>query len=244
VVSTPTQIDPAPLGTSLRELRRTDGKAALRWTVALDGELARSLDIRQTRTRMEQFYRLLHLIQGAARDGEREGIDLDPAGARAILLGSGVFSDPAIPGRIQAISVRFPDARTARFTVTFAEKGTEIELNRGGGFLLFRNGKCQHAKKLIFDRSFSFTTAINRDKNLVASDFRGVDLFGDFGNRGVVDIDVQYVALQAVEFYAGTPLGEVTALISPEEFVRNRHNVLLELVSRFLPDRSVQPIDW
>lgn len=78
----------------------------------------------------------------------------------------------------------------------------------------------------------------------MVSNFKGVDLFGDFGNRGIIDVDIQYVSLKSVEFFTGTINGRVTAFVSREEFSKNKHNPLLELVTKIIPDRSVQPIDW
>ena len=242
--TSPAPVDLAALEEALRSLTQADGTLALHWTDALMTDLRRTFDTQQTKTKMEQFYRLLHLIQAGSRNGGRTLVGFDAVGARKILLTSGVFSDPSVPSRIQGISANLLGDDSARFEVTFGDKGTELPLNRGTGFFLFRNGKCQHARSIIFDRAFSFETKINRKKNLVVSDFRGVDLFGNFGNRGVFDLDIQYVALRAVEFYAGTNLGRVTAYVSREEFARNKHNVLLELVTRFVPDNSVQPIDW
>ena len=71
-----------------------------------------------------------------------------------------------------------------------------------------------------------------------------MDLVGDFGNRGIIDVDINYVSLRSVEFYKGTVKGKVTAYVSEEEFKQNQHSPLLRLISRFVPDRSVQPIDW
>ena len=80
--------------------------------------------------------------------------------------------------------------------------------------------------------------------NLLVKKFDGVDLFGDFGNRGLINVDIQYVSLRSVEFFTGTMDGRVTAYVSREEFQKNNHSKLLELVTKFVPDRSVQPIDW
>jgi len=242
--TSPALVDLAALEDALRTLTQADGTPVLQWNDALMADLKRTFDPQHTKSKMEQFYRLLHLIQAGSRNGGRAMVGFDPVGARKILLTSGVFSDPSVPSRIQGISAHLLSDNSARFEVTYAEKGIEVPLNKGAGFFLFRNGKCQHARSIVFDRAFSFETTINGKKNLVVSGFRGVDLFGDFGNRGIIDLDIQYVALRVVEFYAGTNLGRVTAHVSREEFAKNKHNVLLELVTRFLPDHSVQPIDW
>ena len=80
--------------------------------------------------------------------------------------------------------------------------------------------------------------------NLLAQYFKGVDLFGDFGNRGIIDVDIEYVEFRKVEFYKGTFNGKVTAYVSEEEFKQNDHHMLLRLITRFVPDNTVQPIDW
>ena len=57
-------------------------------------------------------------------------------------------------------------------------------------------------------------------------------------------MDINYVELRSVEFYRGTQNGKVTAYVSDEEFKKNHHNALLRIITKLVPDRSVQPIDW
>jgi len=71
-----------------------------------------------------------------------------------------------------------------------------------------------------------------------------VDLWGTFGSRGFVDIDINYVSVKSVEFQNGSVMGLVTAKVSRKEFAINQHSFLLELVTKFLVDKSVQAIDW
>jgi len=75
-------------------------------------------------------------------------------------------------------------------------------------------------------------------------DFGGVDLYGNFGARGLVDVDISYVSVKSVEFLKGTPLGLVRAKVSQKEFEVDQHSFWLRVISRFVTDKSLQPIDW
>ena len=57
-------------------------------------------------------------------------------------------------------------------------------------------------------------------------------------------VDINYIEFRKVEFYKGTQDGKVTAYVSKKEFKENDHNPLLRIITRFVPDKSVQPIDW
>lgn len=192
---------------------------------------------------MEQFYTLLWVMSEQLNQQKAHSISFSSKTVQDVLLTSKVFTDPAIPNHIQSISFDISDSNYPKYNVVFSQKGIDVPLNQGDGFYLYRNGKCQHAEKLIFDQSFSFEMKKNLG-NLMVHNFQGVDLFGDFGNRGIVDVDIQYVSLRSVEFLSGTVNGRVTAYVSAEEFKKNEHNKLLEWVTKIVPDRSVQPIDW
>jgi hypothetical protein len=125
----------------------------------------------------------------------------------------------------------------------FDKPEVRLPLNRGSGFGVFREGMCQHAKELVFYGSFSFSLAM-KNESLEVYDFDNLDLWGTFGSRGVVDVDVNYVSVKSVDFLKGNTMGLVKAKVSRKEFDVNQHSFLLDLVTRFVTDKSVQPIDW
>ncbi len=108
---------------------------------------------------------------------------------------------------------------------------------------MYRAGMCQHAKALVFYGSFSFSLTMVKE-NVEVYDFDNVDLWGSFGLRGLVNVDINYISIRSVEFLEGSTLGLVKAKVSRREFVANQHSFLLELITRFVTDTSVQPIDW
>jgi hypothetical protein len=127
--------------------------------------------------------------------------------------------------------------------VVFDAPEVRLPLNHGLGFGVVREGMCQHARELVFYGEFSFTLAM-KESGLEVHDFDKVDLFGTFGSRGIVDVDVNYVSIRSVTFMRGSIMGLVKAKISRREFEVNDHSFLLSLLSRVVTDKSVQPIDW
>jgi hypothetical protein len=208
----------------------------------LDQALAALFDPAAPKSKLEQFYTLLYQIaRHASHPGDE--IAFDVAGARALLLSSKVFSDPEFPRQIVRIQLARTDRGQPRYQVTFGRPEVWLPLNQGRGFGVVREGMCQHAKALVFYGAFSFALAMPR-QNVVVSDFENVDLWGAFGTRGLVDIDVNYVSVKSVEFLGGSDLGLVRAKVSRREFEVNRHFFLLEWITKFVTDKSVQPIDW
>jgi hypothetical protein len=125
----------------------------------------------------------------------------------------------------------------------FEKPEVRLPLNHGWGFGIVREGMCQHAKALVFYGGFTFALQRNGE-SLDVFDFDGVDLYGHFGTRGLVDIDINYVSVKSVEFLKGTPLGLVRAKVSRREFEVNQHSFWLRVITRFVTDKSLQPIDW
>jgi len=207
-------------------------------------EIPDIFDTTKIKTKMEQFYTLLFVINKFIPKEVGTDVVLDAEVVRDILTKAGVFSDRTVPGRITDIKITRYHSTEPKYSISFNQEATEVLLNKGVGFYLFRNGLCQHAQKLIFQKDFSVIVRMNSDKNIVATGFTGVDLFGKFGNRGVVSVDLNYVALRTVEFYKGTTNGKVTAYVSQEEFKKNDHNIFLRMITKYVPDKSVQPIDW
>lgn len=209
---------------------------------ALEQALAALFDPSAPKSKLEQFYTLLfHISQHTSQPGDE--ILLDVPRALTLLLSSKVFSDPEFPRQIVRIQLIRTDRARPRYRVTFEKPEVWLPLNKGMGFGVFREGMCQHAKALVFYGSFAFALTMPH-QNVVVSDFDNVDLWGTFGTRGVVDIDINYVSLKSVEFLNGDVMGLVRAKVSRKEFEVNRHFFLLELITRFVTDKSIQPIDW
>jgi len=209
---------------------------------ALDQALAALFDPPVPKSKLEQFYTLLFQIaRHASHPGDE--VTFDVATARALLLSSKVFSDPEFPRQIVRIQATRTDRSRPRYQVAFGQSEVWLPLNQGKGFGVVREGMCQHAKALVFYGAFSFALAMN-GQNIVVSDFDNVDLWGAFGTRGIVDIDINYVSLKSVEFLDGSDMGLVRAKVSRREFEVNRHFFLLEWITKFVTDKSVQPIDW
>ena len=242
-VTSPATVDISALKNKIHLLQNESGTALFQSSPLLDVAINETFDTSKVKTKMEQFYQMLWVLSQELSRQKITNVSFSQKTVREVLLASKVFTDVSVPSQIKAIELDVSNKDHPRCHVIFAKKDIEIPLNQGEGFYLFRNGKCQHAEKLIFGDSFSFELKRNLG-NLMVSEFSGVDLFGDFGNRGLIDVDIQYISLRSVEFLGGTVDGRVTAYVSREEFKKNNHNRLLELVTRVVPDRSVQPIDW
>jgi hypothetical protein len=215
----------------------------LRWPNArLDGKMAALFDVSAPRSKLEQFYTMLYYIsQDAAVPGEEITFNLSTA--QNLLLSSKVFSDPEFPRQIAGIHLNRRDRARPRYRVDFEKPEVWLPLNRGLGFGVFREGMCQHAKALVFYGSFSFSLAM-KDKRLEVHDFDNVDLWGTFGVRGIVDLDLNYVSVRSVDFLNENAMGLVRAKVSRKEFEVNQHSLLLKLITLFVTDTSLQAIDW
>ncbi|HLG18414.1 MAG TPA: hypothetical protein VI895_01195 [Bdellovibrionota bacterium] len=241
--------DPAPvdvdklLGT-VGALKTANGQKALEVSPAIAQGVRDTFNLALVKTKMEQFYRLLHVIQAGISKSAGKRTPLDSLDVRKMLIASGVFSDAKTPAQISGVDVDRRDPEQPKYEVRFKTDKTTVALNHGAGFFGWESGRCQQTKALIFRPSFSFTLRLRKNGNLVAQNFSGVDLFGDFGSRGLFDVDVEYISLRSVEFYKGTKLGKVTAYVSPEEFKKNDHNPILRVITKFVGDSAVQPIDW
>lgn len=243
-VTMPAPVSVSELMNAIMELRLSTGPTAVEVHEDLSKQVAEIFDTTLVKTKMEQFYSLLYALSRNIPKEKGTKIDFEPHSVRKVLIAAAVFSDPSVPNRIQKVSISRHHFHEPRYTITFDQDQTTVNLNKGQGFFLFRNGLCQHAKSLIFEKNFSVTVKKNQKGHVLASEFKGVDLFGRFGNRGMIDVDINYVALKAVEFYKGTVNGKVTVYVSREEFEKNNHSPLLKFITSFVPDRTVQPIDW
>jgi hypothetical protein len=205
-------------------------------------QLQEMFDVKRPNSKLQQFYRLLYVIARNSQADIGMGVTFDVITARRILVTARVFPDPAFPSHITAIRLVSTDT-IPEYTVTFTNT-VNFPLNQGKGFRSWDDGYCQHAKALVFAQSFSFKMKEVRGGNLKVYKFGGVDLFGDFGTRGAVDVDLKYVRLAEVEFIKNSNLGKVKAYISKKEFETSSHSSLLRLVSQIVPNTSLQAIDW
>ena len=209
---------------------------------ALEQALMALFDLSAPKSKLEQFYTMLfHISRYASHPGDV--IVLDVPKVVNLLLSTRVFSDPDFPRQIAQIQLNRKDRARPHYRVMFDKPDVRLLLNRGFGFEVFHGGMCQHAKALVFYGSFSFSLAM-KSESLEVYDFDNVDIWGTFGSRGIVDVDVNYVSIKSVDFLKGSAMGLVRAKVSRKEFEVNQHSFLLELVTRFVTDKSVQPIDW
>lgn len=204
-----------------------------------DGELHSIFFNEPQKTKLEQFFRLLFYIQKGFP--ERLPVVVGPPAITDVLLAARVFPEPSFPDRIRAVLLE--RGKSPRYTVRFADREVRFPLNGGVGFAVWDHGRCQTALELVFHDGFSFSLSLS-GRNLVVSDFEGVELYGDFGNRGLIDVDLNYVDLERVEFIAGTDQGKVKSRVSQREFAANSHSFLFKFVGRLIPDTSQQRIDW
>ncbi len=211
-------------------------------TPELDQALVAVFDLSVPKSKLEQFYTLLfYLAQHASHPGTQ--ITFDVTLARRLLLSSKVFSDPALPSQMTRIELTRTDRFRPRYQVLFDKPEVKLPLNHGAGFGVDREGMCQHAKALVFDGGFAFSLRMNGG-SLDVFDFDGVDLYGSFGTRGLIDIDITYVSVKSIEFLTGSSMGLVRAKVSRREFEVNQRSLWLRLITLFVTDKSLQVIDW
>jgi hypothetical protein len=242
-VTVPAQVDMAQVLTDVYALEDSHRQMIFRGpNGVLNQEMTDLFEPSPPKSKLEQFYTMLFYIsQHSSHSGDE--ITLDVPKALNLLLSSKVFSNPEFPRQIVQIHLNRRDRARPRYQVVFDKPDVRLPLNNGTGFAVVREGMCQHAKALVFYGSFSFTLAM-KNQGLAVEDFDNLDLWGTFGSRGIVDFDINYVSVKSVEFLKGNALGLVRAKVSRREFDVNRHSFLLELVTRFVTDKSVQPIDW
>ena len=194
------------------------------------------------RSKLEQFYTMLFYISKYATI-EKDEINIDRDSTIKLLISSRVFSDPEFPKRISSVYLDRLNREIPYYKVSFDGDLIELSLNKGDGYGISREGMHQQAKSLVFYGSFSFSLQ-KKEENVEAFDFDDVDLYGSFGSRGYINVDINYVAIKSVEFHKGTEMALVKAKVSRREFEINKHTWLLSLVTRFVNDKSLQPIDW
>lgn len=208
----------------------------------MDKELKELFDVSILRSKLEQFYTMLFYISKYASI-EKDELFLDRDSTIKLLISSEVFTNREFPRRISKVYLSRRNRERPFYKVFFDSERVELDLNRGDGYGIAREGMRQEAKSLIFYGSFSFRLR-KKGENVKAFDFEDVDIYGSFGSRGFINVDINYVAVRSVEFQKGSEMALVRAKVSRREFEINEHTWLLALVTRFITDKSLQPLDW
>lgn len=208
----------------------------------LDKELIALFDTSVLRSKLEQFYTMLYYISKYATT-EKDEFDIDRDLTIKLLISSRVFTDSEFPKKISNVFLSRNNRKKPFYKVSFNSDRVELSLNYGDGYGVSKVGMRQRAQSLVFYGSFSFKLR-KKGENVVAYDFEDVDLYGKFGSRGFVNIDINYVTVKSVEFHKASEMALVKAKVSRKEFEVNEHTWLLGLVTRFVTDKSLQPLDW
>ncbi|MFQ5687445.1 MAG: hypothetical protein ACE5GV_12390 [Candidatus Scalindua sp.] len=208
----------------------------------MDKELITLFDVSILRSKLEQFYTMLFYISKYTTI-EKDEIDITRDSAIKLLISSEVFTNSEFPRRITKVHLARHNRERPFYKVFFDSDRVDLDLNRGDGYGIAREGMRQEAKALVFYGSFSFRLR-KKGENVEAFDFEDVDLYGSFGSRGFINVDINYVAVRSVEFHKGSEMALVRAKVSRKEFEINEHTWLLDLVTRFVTDKSLQPLDW
>lgn len=208
----------------------------------MDKKLRALFDTSILRSKLEQFYTMLFYISRYASI-EKDELFIDRDSVIKLLVSSEVFTNREFPRRISSVYLTRHNREKPYYKVSFDSDRVELGLNRGDGYGISKVGMKQEAKALVFYGSFSFRLKKNGE-NVEAFDFNDVDLYGDFGSRGFVNVDINYVAVKSVVFHKESEMALVKAKVSRKEFEINEHTWLLALVTRFVTNKSLQPLDW
>ncbi len=208
----------------------------------MDRELIALFDTSVLRSKLEQFYTMLYYLSTYATIGKDE-FNIDRDLTIKLLISSRVFTDRDFPQNISNVFLSRENRKKPFYKVSFSSDRLELGLNYGDGYGISKVGMKQEAQALVFYGEFSFKLR-TKGENVEAYDFDGVDLYGNFGSRGVVDVDINYVAVKSVEFHKASEMALVKAKVSRKEFEINDHTWLLGLVTRFVTNKSLQPLDW
>jgi hypothetical protein len=239
----PTPVNVEAILDSLAKIKTDKGELAFKIDEPLKKAIHDSFGSGRVKTKMEQFYSTLFFIQefSSLPAGVMHNV---PGGElHDTLMFTGVFPDPTVPDKISMMSFR-RSSLTPLYEVSFKEPTVSLPLNHGNGFSTLQHGKCQHAKALIFRSPFRFYLKLQPNGNLMVYKFQNVDIEGEFGTHGVLDIDLNYVTLVSVEFIRNTPLGYVQARVADKEFEVNNHGWFLKMVTSFFSGTTKQAIDW
>jgi hypothetical protein len=208
----------------------------------MDKELIALFDTSILRSKLEQFYTMLYYISEYATI-EKDEFNVDRDLTIKLLISSRVFTDRKFPKNISNVFLSRYNRGKPFYRVSFSSDRVELGLNYGDGYGISKVGMEQEAQALVFYGAFSFKLR-KKGENVEAYNFDGVDLYGNFGSRGFVNVDINYVAVKSVEFHKASEMALVKAKVSRREFEINEHTWLLGLVTRFVTDKSLQPLDW
>ena len=229
--------------TILGNLKDTQGRSVWKNTPESLETLKEIFQSTPRKTKLEQFFQLLYLLQ-------KQQVDLPsivlPPGITQMLLTAKVFKKPDFPGKITSVELKKEDPdRPPVYQVQFSDQEVRFPLNEGHGFSTWDQGMCQTARELVFYPGFSFRLReASGSRNLIVDDFQDVQIFGNFGTRRILKIDLNYVDLEKVEFIRGTDQGKVKARVSQREFQENSHSRLFRFIGSLIPNTSRQRIDW
>lgn len=239
------KVDLPKLIVALEAIRSTDGKALYKNSPENEAQLKKIFESTPSKTKLEQFFQLLFLLQNNISK-QSLPIIVEPPSITEVLLTAKVFTDPAFPKKITKVELQVDDPqRNPYYTVEFSAPEVRFQVNQGRGFSSWDQGMCQTAKELIFYNGFSFRIRNNRiNHNLVVDDFGKVQIYGDFGSRKMFDIDLNYLDLEKVEFIDGTDQGRVKARVAKREFKENKHSGFFKFIGSLIPNTSQQRIDW
>lgn len=238
-------VDLPKLTTALEAIRTTDGKVLFKNTPENQAKLKNIFESKPQKTKLEQFFQLLFLLQNSISKQELP-IAVEPPSITEVLLTAKVFTDPAFPKKITRVLLQVDDPqRNPYYNVEFSDPEVRFQVNQGKGFTSWEQGMCQTAKELIFYNNFSFRIRNNRiNRNLVVDDFSKVQIYGDFGSKKMFNIDLNYLDLEKVEFIDGTDQGKVKARVAKREFQENKHSAFFKFIGSLIPNTSQQRIDW
>lgn len=238
-------VDLPKLTTALEAIRTTDGKSLFKNTPENQSQLKNIFESKPQKTKLEQFFQLLFLLQNSISKQELP-IAVEPPSITEVLLTAKVFTDPGFPKKITRVLLQVDDPqRNPYYTVEFSDPEVRFQVNQGKGFTSWEQGMCQTAKELIFYNNFSFRIRNNRiNRNLVVDDFNKVQIYGDFGSKKMFNIDLNYLDLEKVEFIDGTDQGKVKARVAKREFKENKHSTFFKFIGSLIPNTSQQRIDW
>ena len=237
------EVNQSELIHSLEVLKDTQGRLIWKTTEEAKKELSHIFESVPRKTKLEQFFQLLYLIQQQVPPVNLP-VEVKPPGITALLLAAKVFKDPSFPKNILSVRL-FNDRQGKTFYQVQFPKEVRFAINEGQGFSTWDQGMCQIAKKLVFYPGFSFHLRKGKNtNNLIVDLFNKVQIYGQFGTRRILKIDLEYVDLEKVEFIEGTDQGRVKARVAEREFKENPHSRLFRYVGRLIPNTAKQRIDW
>lgn len=239
-------IKPELILAGIREQKTKEGRFLVeRFDPEFEAEIRRMFsEESENISKLEQFFGMLYWMARHRTLADRR-ITLEVAPARKLLITSATYPNNEVPSRITDIEVEWrPDLSAAIYTVLFDSDEMIVPLNYGEGMGSFEQGVCQNAKNLRIYKILKFTVERNRKRNIYVKYLSTVDVWGEFGARGLVDVDFSYLSLREVEFHRGTRNATLRAQVADREFRESQHNWLLRMLTRLVSDTTTQQIDW